>query len=84
MTDVVIKNKTGLHARPASSFVHLAKTHKANIQVIKNGKAYDGKSIMSIMMAMIVEGDRIQIHVEGENAASVEKEMVAFVEALQE
>lgn len=84
MTSVVVNNETGLHARPASAFVHLAKKYTSSIQVIKDGKTYDGKSIMSIMMAIIIKGDRIQIHADGEDAEIAEQEMIAFVRTLKE
>ncbi|PKM52158.1 MAG: HPr family phosphocarrier protein [Firmicutes bacterium HGW-Firmicutes-7] len=84
MTTVVIKNKAGLHAMPASLFVDLAKKYSSNITVIKDAKEYDGKSIVSIMMAMIVEGETIQIHAEGCDAKIAEKRLVQFVEQYKE
>lgn len=80
MTAVTVKGKCGLHARPASQFVNIANNFKSKIKVIKEGKEYDGKSIMSIMMAMIIEKDEIYIHAEGEDAQIAEKSLVKFLE----
>ncbi len=35
-------------------------------------------------MAMIIKGDRIQIHADGEDAEIAEQDMIAFVRTLKE
>lgn len=84
MTAVTVRSKCGLHARPASQFVNIAKNYNSNIKVIKDGNEYDGKSIMSIMMAMIIEKDVIYIHAEGEDANLAEESLVQFLEKCNE
>lgn len=84
MTKVVVNNKTGIHARPASQFVNKTKGFKSAIKIIKDGNEYDAKSIISVMTAMIGPGDEIGIHAEGEDAALAEKSVVEFVEQLTE
>lgn len=84
MTAVTIKNKFGLHAQPASQFVNIAKQFNSKIKLIKDQNEYDGKSIMSIMMAMVLEKDVIYIHAEGEDAERAEKELVHFLEQCME
>ena len=41
---VVIENKTGIHARPASVFVQTATKFKSKIQIEAKGKKVDAKS----------------------------------------
>ncbi|PKM93317.1 MAG: phosphocarrier protein HPr [Firmicutes bacterium HGW-Firmicutes-1] len=84
MTTVVVTSKSGLHAMPASLFVDLAKRHSSNITVIKDSKEYDGKSIVSIMMAMIAGGETIHIHAEGSDAMIAEKALAKFIEEYKE
>lgn len=84
MTAVTVRSKCGLHARPASQFVNIAKNFNSKIKVIKDGNEYDGKSIMSIMMAMIIENDTIYIHAEGEDAKAAEQSLVLFLEQYNE
>lgn len=67
---LTIKNKEGLHARPASLFVNLASSFKSNISIIKNdnyAKEYAGKSILSVMTMAAGEGDTITIIANGED-----------------
>ena len=45
-----IKNKLGIHARPASIFVRLASTFDADISVEKDGEVVNGKSLISLLM----------------------------------
>lgn len=72
--DVIIENNTGLHARPASTFVVTASKFKANITVIKDPKKANAKSIMSILALGASKGSNITISAEGpdeEEAVSV-------------
>ena len=48
--ETVIKNRLGLHARPAAMFVREANRHKCEIHVEKDGETINGKSIMGLMM----------------------------------
>ena len=48
---VVIKNKTGLHARPAAEFVGCAKRYSSDIRVRRPGEA-EGVSAKSMMRVL--------------------------------
>ena len=65
--DAYVKNKTGLHARPASIFVKLAKTFKSEIFIEKDDKKVNGKSILGLLGMSISCGDQITINVNGED-----------------
>ena len=45
----VVKNETGLHARPASLFVQKAAKFKSTIKIKKDGKEGNAKSIISVL-----------------------------------
>jgi phosphocarrier protein HPr len=64
---LIIKNKLGLHARPAALFVQLANRFKSDIFLTKNGVEVNGKSIMSVMMLAIESGSEIIIRAIGED-----------------
>ncbi|WP_273334001.1 HPr family phosphocarrier protein, partial [Dictyoglomus turgidum] len=53
---LIIKNKTGLHARPATLFVETAKKFKSKIWVEKNGKKVDGKSLIGVLSLGVEQG----------------------------
>ena len=65
-----IKNKLGLHARSAASFVRVANGFKSKIRVSrvdKNEQQVDGKSIMGLMMLAAEFGSNVQIIAEGKD-----------------
>jgi phosphotransferase system HPr (HPr) family protein len=78
---VTIKNKLGLHARPAALFVQLANRFKCDIFVNKNGVEVNGKSIMSVMMLAAESGSEIIIRGVGEDAREAVKALTELVES---
>lgn len=66
--NVVVKLKTGLHARPAALFVQEANKYAAEIFVHKEEKKVNAKSIMGIMSLAISTNTEIKISAEGADA----------------
>lgn len=64
---VVIKNKSGLHARPASQFVKTAATFKSQLSLISDQKEVDAKSIISVLSLGVSQGKEIIIRAKGED-----------------
>jgi phosphocarrier protein len=64
---LVIQNKVGLHARPASVFVQAANEFKSNIFVEKNGKKVLVKSILGVLSLGAEKGAIISVEIEGED-----------------
>lgn len=79
-TRVVIKNRLGLHARPAMSFVDVANSFSSDIQVSKGSQVVDGKSIMQMMMLAATQGTELQIHASGGDAAKALEALTALVD----
>lgn len=63
--EVVLENHSGLHARPASMFINTAQQFEANVEIIKDEKVYNGKSIMGLLSMGATKGDKLAIIVEG-------------------
>ncbi len=63
--EFVVKNKLGLHARPASAFVRKAAEFKSQIMVNKEGLEINGKSIMGLMMLAAEHGARLTVKASG-------------------
>ena len=76
---VVIKNKLGLHARPAALFVQIANKFDSDITIRKGKQVVNGKSIMGIMMLAAGKGAAIHIKTEGDDARQA---MVELAEIL--
>lgn len=75
---VTIKNKQGLHARPAALFVQIANKFDSRIIVKYNKEEVNGKSIMGILMLGAESGSEIMIEADGKDAhiAIVELEKI--------
>ncbi|KUO77084.1 MAG: hypothetical protein APF77_23615 [Clostridia bacterium BRH_c25] len=65
--DIEVKNKTGLHARPASIFVKETLKYKSDIKVVKNNKEYNAKSIISVLGMSASMGDTITLLISGDD-----------------
>ncbi len=72
---ITIKNKQGLHARPAALFVQIANKFSSDITIQKGKQKINGKSIMGIMMLEAGAGSKILITATGEDAEEAMKEL---------
>jgi len=79
---LVVKNKQGLHARPAALFVQIANKFDARITVKHDTERVNGKSIMGILMLGAEKGSEITIEAEGDDAdvAVLELEKIINIE----
>jgi phosphocarrier protein HPr len=76
---VTVKNRLGLHARPAALFVQTASRFECEIQIRKGRQKVNGKSIMGIMMLAAGKGSRIHIKCEGTDATHAVKALQALL-----
>ncbi|HEX7028120.1 MAG TPA: HPr family phosphocarrier protein [Gammaproteobacteria bacterium] len=76
--ELTIVNKLGLHARAAAKLVSLASSFKSNIELEKDSRVVNGKSIMGVMMLAASQGTKVKVRVEGVD----EEEAVHEIEAL--
>ncbi|MGD0278836.1 MAG: HPr family phosphocarrier protein [Smithella sp.] len=65
---LTLKNKLGLHARAAASFVKIAQQFKSNIQIEHKGQTVDGESILDILTLACPYGEMLTIRAEGSDA----------------
>jgi phosphocarrier protein len=68
---ITIINNLGLHARAAAKFVTTASEFKADIQVSRNGRTVNGKSIMGMMMLAAAKNTEIVITANGKDEQKV-------------
>jgi len=76
---ITIKNKQGLHARPAALFVQIANKFNSDITISKGKQKVNGKSIMGIMMLEAGCGSRVLIVAEGDDAEQAVKELESLL-----
>lgn len=77
--NVVIKNKQGLHARPAALFVQIASKYDSEITVKKGKETVNGKSIMGILMLAANKGSKVTIEATGVDAEKAILELEALL-----
>jgi phosphotransferase system HPr (HPr) family protein len=80
---LVVRNPSGIHARPAAIFVRTAGRFAATIRVanLTNGKGpVDAKSILSVLPLGVSQGTEIEITADGDDA---EEAVAAIREAVE-
>ena len=78
--EVKIINKLGLHARAAAKLVHCASQYASDIQIVRNAKQVNGKSIMGVMMLAASKGTELALEITGDDeieAAAALKKLIA-------
>ena len=83
---VIIKNKQGLHARPAALFVQRANKFSSEITIVKGRQKINGKSIMGIMMLAAGAGSKVTVIANGDDAdlAIIELEKLLLADDMDE
>jgi len=76
----VIKNKLGLHARPAAIFVKKAAEFDSSIWIERDGTEVNGKSIMGLLMLACPFGCKIKIKVDGTDEKKALEELGKLIE----
>jgi phosphocarrier protein len=77
---VTIRNRLGLHARPAMAFVDLANRYKSTVTVRKDSQVVDGKSIMQMMMLAATQGTDLDIEASGPDAQDALAELQQLID----
>lgn len=80
--ELEIINKTGLHARPASEFVLLAKKYESKVTIAKiGGEAVNAKSMVRLLAESIGQGTKIELTVEGPDETKAMEELSKLIES---
>lgn len=77
-----IINKTGLHARPASEFVLLAKKFESKVTIAKEGgEAVNAKSMVRLLAESIGQGCKVELVVDGADEELAMEELAKLIES---
>ncbi|HNQ50784.1 MAG: HPr family phosphocarrier protein [Candidatus Omnitrophica bacterium] len=76
---VIVRNKQGLHARPAALFVQIANKFDSRVTVTYNDEKVNGKSIMGILMLGAEQGTEINIEADGKDAEAALAELEKII-----
>jgi phosphocarrier protein len=81
---LVIKNETGLHARPAAMVVSEAGKYKSNLTIKKGEREVNIKSILGLLSLGASKGDEITVKADGEDENQAVEAIVKMIEDLKE
>ncbi|KXG73700.1 Phosphocarrier protein HPr [Thermotalea metallivorans] len=79
--EIIVKNETGLHARPAAMIVKIASRFQSNIIFAKEDHEANAKSMMGIMALGAAKGERIEIRIEGADEKEAMDAMISLFES---
>ncbi len=63
-----VRNPLGLHARAAARLVRLASRFRSDIELEKDGRCVDAKSVMGVLLLCGAQGSRVTVRAEGPDA----------------
>lgn len=79
---IVVTNRTGLHARPASSFVTKAKSFSSDISISLDDATANAKSMISVLGLGVDCGAKLLLRATGSDEEKAVSELVALLENL--
>ncbi|MDX1800669.1 MAG: HPr family phosphocarrier protein [Marinobacter sp.] len=77
---ITIINKLGLHARAAAKLVKTSSEFESQIQIRKDDREVDGKSIMSVMMLAASRGTDIELIIDGPDEQAALDALTALID----
>jgi phosphocarrier protein len=78
--EVTIKNRAGLHTRPAAALVKLAAKFQSEFIILKDGMEINGKSIIGVMTLAAEQGSTMVLKFEGVDETEAAKEVCGLFE----
>jgi len=77
---VTIKNRAGLHTRPAAAIVKLASKFQSEFFLVKDGFRINGKSIIGVMTLAAAQGTELQLEFDGPDEDEAMRTLVDYFE----
>ena len=77
--EVEIINKLGLHARASAKLTQLAAKYQSDVQMSRNGRKVNAKSIMGVMMLAAGKGAKVTVEIDGPDEAAAMNAIVALI-----
>lgn len=77
--ELAVRNKQGIHARPAAAFVRCAREFAGTIEIVKDDETYSAKSILAVLTANLNQGSRFLLRAHGKGAAKAVEQISALL-----
>jgi len=78
VSTVTVKNRAGLHTRPAASLVKLAAKYKSEIFLNRDGFSINAKSIIGVMTLAAELGCKLEVTVDGPDEQQAMEDITLF------
>ncbi len=76
----IVRVHDGLHARPATRFVSLAKGFECDIELVKADKSINAKSSVKLMLLGVKENEEVTVRAAGADAVEAVEALIGFLE----
>lgn len=76
----IVRVREGLHARPATRFVKLAKSFESEIELVRDGKAANAKSSVKLMLLGVKEDQEVTVRASGADAIEAVEALIGYLE----
>ena len=80
--NVVVRNASGLHARPAARFVEEARRFESELHIEKDGKTADCKSVIALLKLGIDRGAGVRIEARGPDEDAALERLLGVLDEL--
>jgi len=78
--EVTVKNKAGLHTRPAAGVVKIASRFSSDFFIEMHGSEVNAKSIIGVMSLAAPKGTKLVLKLDGADEEDALRELVEFFE----
>ena len=76
-----VKDKVGIHARPAGMLVKLVKEYSSDVYIEKGDKRIKADRLIAVMNMGIKNGDTVTVTIEGDDEKEAYKALYSFFES---
>ena len=76
-----VKDKVGIHARPAGMLVKLVKEYSSDVYIEKGDKRIKADRLIAIMNMGIKNGDTVTVTIEGDDEKEAYNALYSFFES---
>ena len=77
--EVEVRNPEGLHARPATFFIHKANTFKSSVWVENGDRRANAKSLLGVLSLGITKGTNITLIADGADEGAAIDSLAALI-----
>ena len=81
--NVIVKNKIGLHARPAGKVVTEGCKFKSSMTIKKGDKVANLRSLLGVLSMGAMCGDELTVQAHGEDEVEAVKAVIKLIESIE-